>query len=182
MSYYRLSWFTLSFIEWWDRLRKSTCHLPVFLLCVPISLLASKCLVRQSPIPGIVIHFRRTIPPQLSPKSPLCAYPLPKGSKFLQKLPLKNAEFKKDMRLSSLKKCKRRKNKEEVPMILSKNNAKEEFNKMTPKTFPKCESISPSPLNICDSIRSEFDQVSTSCEPLFGLAIQVIKVCHTLPT
>ena len=84
----------------------------------------------------------------------------------------------KDMRLSSLKKEEK---KEEVPMILSKNNAKEEFNKMTPKTFPKCESISPSPLNICDSIRSEFDQVPTSCEPLFGLATQVIKVCHTLP-
>ena len=75
-----------------------------------------------------------------------------------------------------------KKKEEEVPMILSKNNTKEEFNKMTPKTFPKCESISPSPLNICDSIRSEFDQVPTSCEPLFGSATQVIKVCHTLPT
>ena len=103
MSYHRLSWFTLSLVEWWVRLRKGTCYLPVFLLCVPISLLASKCLVRQSPIPGIVIHFRRTIPPQLSPKSPLCAYSLPKGLKFLQNLPLKekNAEFKKGMRLSS---------------------------------------------------------------------------------
>jgi len=39
------------------RLRKGTCHLLVFLLCVPISLLASKCLVRQLPTPGIVIHF-----------------------------------------------------------------------------------------------------------------------------
>jgi len=53
---------------------------------------------------------------------------------------------------------------------------------MTQKCFQKCESISPSPLNICDSIRLEFDQVSTSCEPLFGSATQVIKVCHTLPT
>ena len=57
MSYHRLSWFTLSFVEWWVRLRKGTCHLPVFLLCVPISLLASKCLVRQLPTLGIVIHF-----------------------------------------------------------------------------------------------------------------------------
>ena len=104
MSYHRLSWFTLSFVEWWVSLRKGTCHLPVFLLCVPISLLTSKCLGRQLPTPGIVIHFRQTIPPQLSPKSPLCAYPLPKGSKFLQKLPLKYSEIKKDMRLSSLKK------------------------------------------------------------------------------
>ena len=67
-------------------------------------------------------------------------------------------------------------------MILSKNGPKEEFNKMTQKHFQKCESISPSPLNICDSIRSEFDQVPTSCEPLFGSATQVIKVCHTLST
>ena len=67
-------------------------------------------------------------------------------------------------------------------MILSKNNAKEEFNKMNLIAFSKYESISPSPLNICDSIRLEFDQVSTSCEPLFGSATQVIKVCHTLPT
>ena len=89
MSYHRLSWFTLSLVEWWVRLRKGTCYLPVFLLCVPISLLASKCLVRQLPTPGIVIHSHQTIPPQLSPKSPLCAYPLSKGSKFVLKLPLK---------------------------------------------------------------------------------------------
>ena len=57
MSYHRLSWFTLSFVEWWIHLRKGTYHLPVFLLRVPISLLASKCLARESPTPGIVIHF-----------------------------------------------------------------------------------------------------------------------------
>ena len=98
------------------------------------------CLVRQLPTPGIVTHFRQTIPPQLSPKSPLCAYPFPKGSKFLQKLPLKNAEFKKDMRVSFLRKKGEKKKKEEVLMILSKNNAKEEFNKMTQKYF---QSVSP---------------------------------------
>ena len=46
---------------------------------------------------------------------------------------------------------------------------------MTRKCFQKCEFISPSPLDICDSIRSEFDQVPTSCEPLFGSTIQVIR-------
>jgi len=55
MSYHRLSWLTLSFVEWWVCWRRGTCHLPVFLLCG--SLLASKCLVRQLPTPGIVIHF-----------------------------------------------------------------------------------------------------------------------------
>ena len=53
---------------------------------------------------------------------------------------------------------------------------------MTQKYFQKRESISPSPLDICDSIRLEFDQVPTSCEPLFGSAMQVIKLCHTLLT
>ena len=67
-------------------------------------------------------------------------------------------------------------------MILSKNISKRRFNKMTKNVSKKSESISPSPLNICDSIRSEFDQVPTSCEPLFGSATRVIKVCHTLPT
>ena len=37
-------------------------------------------------------------------------------------------------------------------------------------------------MDICDSIRPEFDQVPTSHEPLFGLAIQVIKLCYILPT
>ena len=55
-------------------------------------------------------------------------------------------------------------------MILSKNKFKR-GDSMTQKYFQKCESISPSPLDICDSIKSEFDQVLTSCEPLFGSAI-----------
>jgi len=32
------------------------------------------------------------------------------------------------------------------------------------------------------SIRSGFDRVPTSCEPLFGSATQITKVCYTLPT
>ena len=67
-------------------------------------------------------------------------------------------------------------------MILSKKSSKRSSNKGTQKYFQKCESISPSPLDICDSKRSEFDQVPTSYEPLFGSATHVIKVCHTLPT
>ena len=167
MSYHRLSWFTLSFVKWWVRLRKGTCYLPVFLLCIPISLLASKRLVRQLPTPGIVIHFHQKIPPQLSPKSPLCAYPLPKGVKNSCNCSLWKCWIQEGHEVIFFIK---KEKKEEVPMILSKNNTKEEFNKMTQKHFQKCESISPSPLNICNSTRSEFDQVLTSCEPLFGLA------------
>ena len=62
MRYHRLSWSTLSFVEWWVRLRKGTCHLPVFLLCVPISLLASKHLVWQLPTPGIASTTTRQFP------------------------------------------------------------------------------------------------------------------------
>ena len=89
MSYHRLSWFTLSFVESLVRLRKCTCHLLVFLLRVSISLLASKCLAWQSPTPSVVIHFRQTIPPQLQLKiSTVCLFTA-KGSKFFKKFPLK---------------------------------------------------------------------------------------------
>ena len=105
MSYHRLSWFTLSFVEWWVRLRKCTCHLPVFLLCVPILLLASKCLVRQSPTSGIVIHFY----PDSSTTTPaqnLHCVPIHcKWVKILQKIPSENIQFRKDMEWSSFKKC-----------------------------------------------------------------------------
>ena len=118
MSYHRLSWFTLSFVEWWVSLRKGTCHLPIFLLCVPISLLASKCLIRQLPTPGIVIHFHPDCFTTTQPKISTVCLSTSKGSKFLQKFPLKYFEIKKDMRFSSLKKERK---KEEVLKILSKN-------------------------------------------------------------
>ena len=47
---------------------------------------------------------------------------------------------------------------------------------MTQKYLQKCVSISPSPLDIYDSIRSEFNQVPTFCEPLFGSATQVMSM------
>jgi len=85
------------------------------------------------------------LPPDIStttqPKiSTVCLSTSEKGSKFLQKLPLKNAEFKKDMRVSFLRKKGEKKKKEEVLMILSKSSAKEEFNKITQKYF---QSVSP---------------------------------------
>ena len=42
--------------------KEGTCHLPIFLLCVPIVLQASKHLACQLPTPGIDIHLRQTIP------------------------------------------------------------------------------------------------------------------------
>ena len=139
--------------------------------------LASKCLVRQSPTPGIVIHFH----PDSSTTTPAqnlhCVPIHSKRFKILQKFPLKVFNSRRTWSYLLLQK----KGEKELPMI-SKSSSKEEFNKMTQKCFQKCEFISPSPLDNCDSIRSEFDQVPTSCEPLFGSATQVIKVCHTLPT
>ena len=124
-------------------LEEGTCHLPIFLLCVTISLLASKCLVWQSPTPGIVIHFHQIIPPQLKPKISTVCLSTPKRVKILQKFPLK--VFNLGRTWSNL-----HSKKKEVPMILSKSSSKEEFNKMTQKCFQKCEFISPSPLDICD--------------------------------
>ena len=97
MSYHRLSWFTLSFVEWWVRLRKGTCYLPVFLLCIPISLLASKCLVRQLPTPGIVIHFH----PDSSTTTPAqnlhCVPIHSKKAQNSSKVPSESIQFRKDM-------------------------------------------------------------------------------------
>ena len=47
---------------------EGTCHLPIFLLSVPIAMLASKCLAFQLPNPGIDIHLRQTIPLTTKPK------------------------------------------------------------------------------------------------------------------
>ena len=112
-----------------------------------------------------------------SPKSPPCAYSFQKGSKVFYKFPLKI--FVSRRTWSNLLLKRRR---EKCPWSSAKVVQKRRFNKTTQKCFQKCESISPSPLDICDSIRSEFDQVPTSCKPLFGSAAHVIKVCHTLST
>ena len=48
---------------------EGTCHPPIFLLCVPIILLASKCLACQLSTPGIDIHSQQNL------KSPQLAYP-----------------------------------------------------------------------------------------------------------
>ena len=93
MSYYMLSWFTLSFVEWWVRLRKGTYHLPVFLLCVPISLLASKCLVRQLPTPGIVIHFHPDSSTTTQPKISTVCLSTSKRVKISSKALSENTKF-----------------------------------------------------------------------------------------
>ena len=58
--------------------------------------------------------------------------------------------------------------------IRSSNKKTENFLSVSP--------FHPSPLNTSPSIRSGFDRVPTSCEPLFGSATQVTKVCYTLHT
>ena len=133
MSYHRLSWFTLSFIEWWVRLKKGTCHLSVCLLCVPMLLLASKCLVRQSPTLGIVIHFH----PDSSTTTP---------AQNLHCVPI---HFKKGQNSSKISFWKYsiqeghgviiflREREREVPMMLSKSSSKEEIQWNDPKMFPK---------------------------------------------
>src|SRR6185503_9907604 len=86
---------------------EGTCHLQIFLLCVPIVLLASKCLACQFPTPGIDIHLRQTIPLTTKPKistaslsitnglSKQCSLPITLSSWSMGHLPLKKTEAKK---------------------------------------------------------------------------------------
>ena len=156
---------------------EGTCHLPIFLLCVPIVLLASKCLACQLPTPGIDIHLRQTIPLTTKPKistvnlsisnglSKQCSLPITLSSWSVGRLLKKKLEQKKKTRpIPPLKRVE----------IRGSNKKTKNFLSVSP--FP------PSPLNILPSIRSGFDRVPTSCEPLFGSATQVTKVCYTLPT
>ena len=123
MSYHRLSWFTLSFVEWWVRLRKGTCHLPVFLLCVPISLLTSKCLVRQSPIPGIVIHFHPDSFTTTQAKISTVCLSTSKRVKISSKSPSENTKFMEGHGVIFLKKRREKKCQWSLEKIVQKRSS-----------------------------------------------------------
>jgi hypothetical protein len=61
LSHIMLSWVTLSFAECWLRSRKGTCHLPIFLLCVSIVLLATKISSLSITYSGYCIHVHQII-------------------------------------------------------------------------------------------------------------------------
>ena len=157
---------------------EGTYYLPIFLLCVPIVLIVSKCLACQLPTPGIDIHLRQTIPSQQNPISPHWTYPYrivyPSSAPF-QKL------YHYGVWVIFLKKNwswikKRDKTHTSTQKSWNKGSNKKTRNSRSVSPFP------PSPLNTLPSIRLGFDRVPTSCEPLFGSASQVTKVCYILPT
>ena len=168
---------------------EGTCHLPIFILCVPIVLLASKCLACQLPTPGIDIHLCQTIPlttePKISTVSLSISNGLPKKCSFpiisswsMSHLPLKQ-KLKKNWTKKHWKKEKEKGDK--IHTSVQESWKKRSSNKMT-KCFLSVSSFPPSPLNILPSLRSGFDRVPTSCEPFFGSVTQITNVCHTLPT
>ena len=59
--------------------KEGTCHLPIYLLCVPIVFLASKCLTCQSPTTGIDIHLCQTIPITTKPKISIVSLSISNG-------------------------------------------------------------------------------------------------------
>ena len=95
------------------------------------------------------------------PKSPLCAYSFQEGQNY-SKAPSENF-YQGGHGVIFFKNDEKWKWKEEkVPMILSQG-----VQIKWPKIFPIVSPFPPSPLNIWNSIRSEFDQVPTSRESLF---------------
>ena len=159
--------------------KEGTCHLPIFFLCVPIFLLASKCLACQSPTPGIDIHLRQTIPLTTKPKISTVNLSISNGLS-------KQCSLPKTLSLWSVGHLLKKKTRAEVikkdkTHTSTQKSWNRSSNKKT-KCFLSVSPFPPSPLNFLPSIRSGFDRVSTSCEPLFGSATQVTKVRCTLPT
>ena len=147
---------------------EGTCHLPIFLLCAPTILLASKCLAYQIPTPSIDIHLRQTIPLTTKPKISTVNLSISNGLSKQCSLPKTLSSWSmgyllyRKMELKAMKKKTR-------PIPPLKRVEIRGSNKKT-KKFLSVSPFPPSPLNTSPSIRSGFDQVSTSCEPLFGSA------------
>ena len=159
---------------------EGTCHLQIFLLCIPIVLLASKCLASQLPTPGIDIHLRQTIPLTTKPKISTVNLSISNGLSKQCSLPITLSSWSMGHLLKKKLEQKQWKEKKETrpipPLKRVEIRGSKDQNSLSVSPFP------PSPRNILPSIRSGFYRVPTSCEPLLGSAPQVTKVCYTLPT
>ena len=155
---------------------EGTCHLTIFLLCVPIVLLASKCLACQLPTTGIDIHLRQTIPLTTKPK--ISTVSLSNSNSLSKKCSLPITPSSWSMGHLLKKKKKKKKEKETSPIPPLKRVQIRSSNKKT-KSSLSVSPFPPSPLNILPFKRSGFDRVPTSCQPLFGSATQVTKLCYT---
>ena len=105
-------------------------HLPIFLLCIPIVLLASKCLACQLPTPGFDIHLRQTIPLTTKPKISTVSLSISNGLSKQCSLPITLSSWS----MGCLKKTER-----QDPYLHSKE-LKYGAQIKRPK-FSKCESI-----------------------------------------
>ena len=161
MNRYKLFWVIFSFAEWWVRSRKVLVIYWSFSFVYPL-FASLKCLSCQLPTPGIDIHLHQTIPLTTKPKISTVNLSISNGLSKQCSLPKK--QWKKTRPILPLKR------------VEIRGSNKKTKNSLSVSPFP------PSPLNILPSIRSGFDQVPTSYEPLFGSAKQVTKVCYTLPT
>ena len=165
MSYFELCRMVSPFEE-------GTSHLPIFLLCVPIVLVASKCLACQLPTLGIDIHLRQPTPLTTKPKISTVSISISNGLFKLCSLPITLSSW--SMGYLILKKtgaeAMKERERETRPIPPLKRDEIRGWNKKT-KNFLSVSPFPPSPLNTSPSIRSGFDRVPTSCEPLFGSAI-----------
>ena len=167
---------------------EGTCHLPIFLLWVPIVLLASKCLACQLPTSGIDIHLRQTIPLTTKPKISTVNLSISNGLSKQCSLPITLSSWsmghllkKQTWQRSNERKKEKKKETRPIPPLKKVEKKIRSSNKKI-KSSLSVSPFYPSPLNILPSIRSGFDRVPTSCEPLFSSATKVTKVCYTLPT
>ena len=174
MSYFELCRIVSPFEE-------GTCDLPIFLLCVPIVLLASNVWHVNYLLRVLISTFTRRFPSQQNPKSPQWAYPsqmvYPRNAPFQQLYP--HGVWVIFLKKTRQRNKERKKNKKETrPIPPLKRVEIRSSNKRT-KCFLRMSPFPPSPLNILPSIRLGFDWVPTSCKPLFGSATQVTKLCYT---
>ena len=158
---------------------EGTCHLSIFLLCVPIVFLASKS--------GMSITYSGywyppsldnslTTKPNISTVNLSISNGLSKQCSLPKTLSLWSVGH---LLKKNWKQWKKKRETRHIPPL--KRVEIRGSNKKT-KNFLSVSPFPPSPLNILSSIRSGFDRVPTSWEPLFGSATQVTKVCYILPT
>ena len=171
MNRYKLSWVILSFAEWWVRSRKVLAIYRFFSFAY--SLFVS---LKMS---GMSITYSGYWYPPSPDNSPhdktqnLHSEPIHLKWSIQANTPFPKL-YHYGVWVIFLKK------KTKIHISIQKTFARSS-NKKTKDFLCVCP-FPPSPLIIISSIRSGFDWVPTTCEPLFGSATQVTKVCYTLPT
>ena len=143
-------------------------------------LLASKCLACQLLTPSIDIHLHQTIPLTTKPKISTVSLSISNGLSKKCSLPITLSSWSMGHLLKKTEAKRRRRRRQDPYLPLRELKLGAQMKRT--KCFISVSPFPPSSLNILPSIRSGFDRVHTSCEPLFGSATQVTKVRCTLST